>query len=93
MHFTLLRLPEKFKKNIVEFCHILEVPHYLYQRMPMGLNISPPVWQSDINAILDCLESRYYCEVIMDDLLLFTTSKQSHMTELEDLLKAYLRMV
>ena len=28
---------------------------YLYQRMPMGLNISPSIWQSYINAILDCL--------------------------------------
>ena len=31
---------------------------YLYQRMPMGLNISPSVWQSYINAILDCLQSK-----------------------------------
>ena len=31
---------------------------YLYQRMPMGLNISPAVWQSYINAILSCLSSR-----------------------------------
>ena len=31
---------------------------YLYQRMPMGLNISPSIWQSYINAILDCLQSR-----------------------------------
>ena len=59
--------------------------------MPMGLNISPPIWQSYINAILDCLESRKYCKVIMDDLLLFIPSKQSHMTKLEDLLKALLK--
>ena len=26
---------------------------YFYQRMPMGLNIPPAVWQSYINAILD----------------------------------------
>ena len=59
--------------------------------MTMGLNISPPIWQSYINEILDCLESRKYFEVIMDDLLLFTPSKQSHMTKLEDLLKALLK--
>ena len=40
---------------------------------------------------LDCLESRKYCEVIMDNLLLFTPSKQSHMTKLEDILKALLK--
>ena len=31
--------------------------------MPMGLNISPSIWQSYINVILDCLQSRKYCEV------------------------------
>ena len=31
------------------------------------------------------------CEAIMDDLLLFTPSKQSHMTKLEDLLKVLLK--
>ena len=59
--------------------------------MPMALNISPPIWQSYINAILDCLQSKKYCEAIMDDLLLFTPSKNSHMNKLEDLLKALLK--
>ena len=61
---------------------------YLYQRMPMGLNISPPVCKSYINAILNFLSSRKYCEAIMDDLLLFTPTKQSHFEKLKDLLKA-----
>ena len=56
--------------------------------MPMGLNISPAVWQSYINAILSCLSSRTYCEAIMDNLLLFTSNKESHFEKLEDLLKA-----
>ena len=64
---------------------------YLYQRMPMGLNISPSIWQSYINAILDCLQSRRYCKAIMDDLLLFKPSKRSHIAKLEDLLKALLK--
>ena len=54
----------------------------------MGLNVSPPIWQMYINAILNSLQSRKYCEVIMDDLLLFTPSKRVHMDKLEDLLKA-----
>ena len=54
----------------------------------MGLNISPAVWQSYINAILSCLLSRKHREAIMDDLLLFTPNKQSHFEKLEDLLKA-----
>ena len=53
----------------------------------MGLNISPPIWQSYINVILNCLQSRKYCEAIMDDLLLFTPTKASHFEKLEDLLK------
>ena len=59
--------------------------------MPMGLNISPSIWQSYINAILDCLQRRNYCEAIMDDLLLFTPSKESHMNKLEDLVKVLLK--
>ena len=85
--FHSLRLMENSKK----FCSILAYfgsPSYLYQRMPMGLNISPPIWQYYINAILSCLQSRKYCEAIMDDLLLFTPTKSSHFKKLEDLLKA-----
>ena len=59
--------------------------------MPMGLNISPSIWQSYINAILDCLETRKHCEAIMDNLLLFTPTKKAHIAKLEDLLKALLK--
>ena len=74
-----------------KYCGILpyfESTSYLHQRMPMGLNISPAVWQSYINAILSCLSSRQYCKAIMDDLLLFTQTKQSHFDKLKYLLKA-----
>ena len=85
--FHSLRLTENSKK----FCGILPYfgsPSYWYQRMPMGLNISPPIWQSYINAILSCLQSRKYWKAIMDDLLLYTPTKSSHFEKLEDLLKA-----
>ena len=88
--FHSLQLSENSRK----YCGTLTYfgsPSYLYQRMPMGLNISPSIWQSYINAILDCLQNRKYCEAIMDDLLLFTPSKSSHMAKLEDLLKALLK--
>ena len=88
--FHSLRLSERSMK----YCGILPYfssTSYLYQRMPMGLNVSPPIWQTYINTILICLESRRHCEDIMDDLLLFTPSKQSHMRKLEDLLKALLK--
>ena len=85
--FLSLQLAENLKK----FCGILPYfgsPSYLYQRMPMGLNISSPIWQSYTNAILNCQQSRKYCEAIMDDLLLFTPTKSSHFEKLKDLLKA-----
>ena len=79
--FHSLRLTESSKK----YCGIPSYfgsTLYLYQRMPMGLNISPAVWQLYINAILSCLSSRKYCETIMDDLLLFTPNKQTHFEKL-----------
>ena len=85
--FLSLQLTENSKK----FCGMppyFGSPSYLYQRMPMGLNISPPIWQSYINAILNCLQSRKYCKAIMDDLLLFTPTKSLHFEKLKDLLKA-----
>ena len=87
--FHSLRLSENYRK----YCSILPYfgsAPYLYQRMPMGLNISSSIWQSYINAILNCLQSKKYCEAIMDDPLLFTPSKGAHMAKLEDLLKALL---
>ena len=88
--FHSLRLLENSRK----YCGIL--PYFgsssnLYQRMPMGLNILPSIWQSYINAILDCLQSKRYCEAIMDNLILFTPSKESHMNKLEDILNALLK--
>ena len=88
--FYSLRLSENSRK----YCGILPYfgsSSYLYQRMPMGLNISPSIWQSYINAILDCLQSRKFCKAIMDDLILFTPSKESHTNKLEDILNALLK--
>ena len=88
--FRSLRLSEDSKK----YCGILPYfgsASHMYQRMPMDLNISPSIWQSYINTILECLQSRKHCKAIMDDSLLFTPSKRAHMGKLEDLLKALLK--
>ena len=88
--FHSLRLSEDSKR----YCSILPYfgsASYIYQRMPMGLNISPSIWQLYKNAILECLQSRKYCKAIMDDLLLFTPMKKAHISKLEDLLKALLK--
>ena len=84
----------RFSENPRKYCGILLYfgsSSYLYQRMLMGLNISPSIWQSYINGILDCLQSKKYCEAIMDDLILFTPSKESHMNKLEDILSTLLK--
>ena len=78
--FHSLRLSEDSKR----YCRIL--PYfgstlYLYQRMPMGLNISPSIWQSYINAVFECLQRRKHWEAIMDDLLLFTPPKKAHIAK------------
>ena len=88
--FHSLRLLENSKR----YCGILPYfgsSSYLYQRMPMALNISPSIWQSYINSILNCPQSKKYCEAIMDDLILFTPSREAHMNKLEDLLKVLLK--
>ena len=85
--FHLLRLSENSKR----YCGILPYfgsASYLYQMMTMGLNISPTILQSYINAILDCFQSRKYCEAIMNDLLLFTPSKTTYLAKLEGLQRA-----
>ena len=88
--FHSLRLSEQAKK-FVGILPYFGSALYIYQRIPMGLNISLSIWQSCINASLYCLESRKHCEAIMDDLLLFTPTKKAHMAKLRDLLKALLK--
>ena len=88
--FHSLRLSENSKR----YCRILPYfgsTSYLYERIPVGLNISPSIWQSYINAIPNCLQSRKYCEVIIDDLLVFTPSKIYHIAKLEDLIRVLLK--
>ena len=86
----------RWSENSRKYCVILPyfgslLVSYLYQRIPMGSNISPSIWQSYINAILDCLQSKRYCKAIMDDLILLTPSKESHMNKLKDILNALLK--
>ena len=80
----------RFSEKSQIYCIILPYfgsASYLYQRMPMGLNVSLPILQFYIDIILNSLQSRKYCEVIMDVLLLSTPSKIAHIAKL-DLLKA-----
>ena len=88
--FHSLRLSDQVKK----FCSIL--PYFwkclIYlSENAYGIKYISLYLATDINAILDCLETTEHCKAIMDDLLLFTPSKKAHMAKLEDLLKALLK--
>ena len=48
------------------------------------------MWQSYINATLDCFQRGKYCQAIIDILLLLNSNKDSHTAKLEDLFKALL---
>ena len=55
VHF--LQLTENSKK-LFGILPYFGCSSYLYQRIPMGMNISSTIWQTYINAILSCLQSR-----------------------------------
>ena len=75
-------------KEILWHTSLFQKPFLIISKDAYGIEYPPPIWQSYINAILNCLQNRKYCEAIMDDLLLFTPTKLSHFEKLEDLLKA-----
>ena len=67
--FHSLSLTDKAK----EFCGILPYfgsPHYRYEVLPMGLAISPEVWITYIENLLEGVPSKQSYIAIMDDLLL-----------------------
>ena len=51
--------------------------------MPMGLNISPLIWPSYINVILDCLQGTKYGEAMMDGLKISPKNGQLFRKELQ----------
>ena len=67
--FHSLSLTDKAK----EFCGILPYfgsPHYRYEVLPMGLSISPQVWITYIENLLEGIPNRQAYIPIMDDLML-----------------------
>ena len=84
--FHSLSLTDKAK----EFCGILPYfgsPHYRYEVLPMGLAISPQVWITYIENLLEGVPSKQSYIAIMDDLLIHGL-KSDHMTHFENLLIA-----
>ena len=85
-----LRLSKKSQK----YCGI--TPYYgsdtyLYQRLGMGLSVSPAVWQNFIQKVLSEIPNhRKHHLAIMDDCLVHS-KKHNHMQHLIDLFKALIR--
>ena len=82
--FHSLGLTDKAK----EFCGILPYfgsPHYRYEVLPMGLSISPQVWITYIENLLEGIPNRKAYLAIMDDLMLHGL-KADHMQLFKQLL-------
>ena len=80
----------RLSKESQKFCGI--TPYYgsdtyLYQRLGMGLSVSPAIWQNFINKVLDQIPERKHHLAIMDDCLVHSKEKD-HMKHLEALFKA-----
>lgn len=63
----------------------VENGHYEFLRMPMGLKNSPATFQRVMDNILRDLQD--ICLVYLDDVILFSTSLQEHMINLEKVFK------
>ena len=63
---------------------------YLYQRLDMGLSVSPAIWQTFINKVLDEIHDRKHFLAIMDDCMIHPKRKD-HLNHLITLLKELIR--
>ena len=63
---------------------------YLYQRLGMGLSVSPAIWQTFINKVLDEIPDRQHFLAVMDDCMIHSKRKD-HLNHLVALLKALIR--
>ena len=64
---------------------------YLYQRLGMGLSVSPAIWQTFINKVLDEIPDIKHFLAIMDDCMIHSKRKD-HLNHLIALLKALIGM-
>ena len=67
-----------------------ESDRYLYQRLGMGLSVSPAIRQTFINKVLDEIPDRKHFLVIMD-VCMIRSKRKDHLTRLIALLKALIR--
>ena len=96
--FSIVDLKDAYHSMVIEedsqkYCGITPYsgsPTYLYQRLAMGLSVSPAMWQNFITTVLGEMPNPDAHLAIMDDCLVHTKEKD-HMKELERLLQALIR--
>ena len=82
----------RLSPNSQQYCGI--TPYYgsdtyLYQRLPMGLKVSPAIWQAFINKVLGPIPNRRRHIAIMDDCLVHSKFRD-HITDLRNLFQSLL---
>ena len=85
-----LRLDDESK----EYCGIVPyfgAPCYRFERVPMGLSISPAMWMEYLTILLEHIDSKENFIAIMDDLLMYGLVK-GHMELIEKLLKTCIKL-
>ena len=80
----------RLSPNSQQYCGI--TPYYgsdtyLYQRLPMGLKVSPAIWQAFINKVLGPIPNRQRHIAIMDDCLVHSKFRD-HITDLRNLFQS-----
>ena len=60
---------------------------HTFIRLGMGLNVSPAIWQTFVNKVLDEIPNRKHFLAIMDDCMIHSKRKD-HLNHLIALLKA-----
>ena len=87
--FHTLKLTEKsqFYASITPY---MGSPTYLYQRLPMGLSVSPAIFMYFITQVMDQLEDRQVFLAIMDDIMV-NSKKSKHLAHLEELFKILIK--
>ena len=65
-------------------------PTYLYQRLAMGLSVSPAVWMEFATRIMEDLPDKNHHIIIMDDVLVHSKLKD-HSKQIEDLFVVILK--
>lgn len=92
MYFTTLDLAKGFhqieiaKDDIKKTAFSADNGHYEFTRMPFGLKNAPATFQRLMNSILKEFIGKI-CYVYLDDIIIFSTSKEEHFASLEKILK------